>query len=237
MSGGGRQLADAAWPELEGASGAVLVVPVGATEQHGPHLPLSTDCDIALALATGLAARCPEVVVAPLLPYGSSGEHADFAGTISIGRNVTTLVLLEIGRSAAASFDRVLLITTHGGNAEPVGRAVARLREEGRDVRAWGPRWGGDAHAGLTETSVMLALDPGRVGRERAEPGNVDPIEELIGELAEVGVRQVSANGVLGDPSGASAERGRALIEAALADLEAMLASWPAAAPSAGSGG
>jgi creatinine amidohydrolase len=229
LSDRGRRLADASWPEAElGAPGSILVVPLGATEQHGPHLPLSTDSDIALALARELAARREEVVVAPFLPYGSSGEHAGFAGTLSIGAEATELVLVELCRSATAAYERVLLLSTHGGNAEPVGRAVARLREEGRDVRAWGPRWGGDAHAGRTETSVMLALDAGRVSGERAECGNVDPIDELIARLVEVGVREVSANGVLGDPGGASAERGCELLEVALADLEALLAAWPA---------
>lgn len=227
-----RRLADTSWPEAElGAPGAVLAVPLGATEQHGPHLPLSTDSDIAFALACELAARRPEVVVAPLLPYGSSGEHADFAGTISIGQEATELVLVELCRSASETYDRIVLISTHGGNAEPLRRAVERLRGEARDVRAWGPRWEGDPHAGETETSVMLALDAARVEADRAEPGNVAPFEQLIARLIEVGVREVSANGVLGDPRGASAERGRELIATAAAELEAMVAAWPAAVP------
>lgn len=222
-----RQLADAAWPQADsGAAGALLAVPVGATEQHGPHLPLSTDSDIAVALVRELAARRPEVVVAPLLPYGSSGEHADFAGTLSIGREATELVLVELCRSATDTYERVLLVSTHGGNAAPVGRAVARLCEEGRDVRAWSPRWDGDAHAGKTETSVMLALDQERVDLSRAEAGNRDPIDRLISELAEKGVRELSANGILGDPRGGSSAHGRALLEAASADLEATVAAW-----------
>jgi mycofactocin system creatininase family protein len=230
-----RSLADLSWPEAErDAAGSLLVVPLGATEQHGPHLPLSTDSDIALALAEGLAARRPEVVLAPLLAYGSSGEHAGFPGTISIGAEATELVLVELCRSASATYRRILLLSTHGGNAEPVRRAVARLRDEARDVRAWSPRWEGDAHAGETETSMMLALDSSRVSSEHAERGNVDPIEELIAELVEVGIREVSANGVLGDPSCASAARGWELIAAAVADLEATVSSWPAATPAPG---
>lgn len=222
-------LADSTWPLVQGTpADAVLAIPVGATEQHGPHLPLSTDSDIAVALARELAARRPGVVVAPLLPYGSSGEHAGFPGTLSIGREATELVLLELCRSATESFDRVLLISTHGGNAGPVRAAVARLREEGRDVRAWGPHWEGDAHAGATETSVMLALDPGRVGPEPAEAGNTDAIDRLISDLVEQGVRQLSPSGILGDPRGASAGHGRTLLEMAAADLEATVAAWRA---------
>jgi len=223
-------LADATWPLAESAAaGALLAIPVGATEQHGPHLPLSTDSDIAVALAGELAARRPEVVVAPLLAYGSSGEHAGFPGTLSIGREATELVLIELCRSATESFDRVLLISTHGGNAGPARAAVARLRAEDRDVRAWSPHWKGDAHAGATETSVMLALDPGRVGPESAEAGNTTPIDGLIPDLVERGVRELSPNGILGDPRGASADQGRALLEMAVADLEASVAAWRAA--------
>lgn len=230
-------LADTTWPEAErGAPGSLLAIPLGATEQHGPHLPLSTDSDIASALAEELASRRPEVVIAPLLPYGSSGEHAGFAGTLSIGHEATELVLVELCRSATDTYGRVLLISTHGGNARPLRRAVARLRAEGRDVRAWGPHWEGDAHAGATETSVMLALDPERVGREPAEAGNVEPIDSLIAELAEKGVREISASGILGDPRGASGGHGGALLETATADLEAFVAAWRTSAKSGAPG-
>lgn len=225
-------LADSTWPLVEGAAvGGLLAIPVGATEQHGPHLPLSTDSDIAVALADRLAARQQGVVVAPLLPYGSSGEHAGFPGTLSIGREATELVLVELCRSATESFDRVLLISTHGGNAGPVRAAVSRLRAEGREVRAWSPSWEGDAHAGATETSVMLALDPRRVGPEPPEAGNTDPIDRLISDLVEQGVRELSPSGILGDPRGASADRGLTLLETAVAELEAVVAAWCAAEP------
>lgn len=221
-------LADVAWPDAERAAAAALplLVPVGATEQHGPHLPLATDSAIAEALA-GAAAERLGCLVAPLLPYGSSGEHAGFAGTISIGREATELVLVELCRSATATFERVLLVSAHGGNAEPVRNAVARLRGEGRDVCAWGPSWKGDAHAGRVETSVMLALDAARVRPELGAPGNTAPLAELIGELAAGGVRAVSANGVLGDPAEASAEEGRELLAAAAAELAATIEGGP----------
>lgn len=211
-----RQLADLVWPDVEGG---LLVVPLGSTEQHGPHLPLSTDTDIAVALA----AEVPGAVVAPPLHYGASGEHAGFPGTLSIGQQALELVLVELVRSADA-FARVLLLNGHGGNADPVRRAVATLRSEGRDVRAWGPSWDGDAHAGRTETSVLLAL--GRpVGPERPV-GATSPVVTLMPALKEGGVRAVSPTGVLGDARDASAEDGRALLAAAVADLRAFLAGW-----------
>jgi mycofactocin precursor peptide peptidase len=205
---------------------ALLVVPVGSTEQHGPHLPLSTDTDVAVALAARLAARRDGVLVAPPVPYGSSGEHAGFAGTLSIGAAATELLLVELGRSALPAWARrMLLISAHGGNAGPVAAAVRLLRSEGRDVRAWSPRWDGDAHAGRTETSVQLALDPARV-RPGAAAGNVAPLAELMPALRAGGVRAVSPNGVLGDPTGASAAEGESLLAAATADLCTLLDHW-----------
>jgi creatinine amidohydrolase len=218
MTGG---LAGATWPEAErDMTGAVLAVPVGATEQHGPHLPLSTDTDIAVALVARLAARRPDVVAAPAVAYGSSGEHDGFAGTLSIGREATELLLVELGRSASATFAAVVLVSAHGGNRVPVERAERRLRAEGRRVLAVFPRWPGDAHAGRVETSLMLALHPERVRRELAEAGATAPIDELMPRLVSGGVRPVSPNGVLGDPAGADAAEGRQLLERAVDELD-----------------
>jgi creatinine amidohydrolase len=203
-----------------GVTGELLVVPLGATEQHGPHLPLGTDTIIASALCAGL----PDAVIAPTLPYGSSGEHAGFPGTLSIGQAALSHVLVELTRSSG--FERVLFVSAHGGNAEPLAAAVRELRSEGRAVWAWSPRWEGDAHAGRIETSLMLALAPELVGPAR-DAGNVAPLAELMPRLRAEGVRAVSANGVLGDPSGASASEGRSLLDAAIADLAAFVGQIP----------
>jgi creatinine amidohydrolase len=228
-------LGDLTWPEAErlAAAGAVLAVPVGSTEQHGPHLPLSTDTDVAVALTTRLAARRGDVIVAPPVAYGSSGEHAGFAGTISIGQEVLELMLVELGRSAAETFGHLLIISAHGGNAEPVIRAVARLRNESRDVLLWSPGRRPDppvavtdAHAGRSETSIQLALGPGRVRADLAEPGNLMPITELLPMLRASGVRAASPNGVLGDPVGASAAEGAALLGRLEANLAAAVSDW-----------
>lgn len=229
----GPRLAEATSTEIGARAAAgpmTLLVPLGATEQHGPHLPIGTDATIAVALAEGAAAGAPGEIVAPALPYGSSGEHQDFAGTLSIGAEATELVLVELARSATETFDRVVFVNAHGGNAGPLTDAARRLREEFRDVRAWSPHFGGDAHAGRAETSLMLALEAG-VREELAEAGNAAPLGELIGDLREGGVRAVSGNGVLGDPAGASAAEGRALLAAAIDDLRATLAAWPAMEP------
>jgi mycofactocin system creatininase family protein len=208
------------------AAGALLAIPVASTEQHGPHLPLSTDTDIAVGLCAGLAQACADVVVAPPVAYGSSGEHQDFAGTLSIGQEALELLLVELCRSATRTFSRVLLVSTHGGNATVVRRAERRLRGESREVLAWMPNWRGDAHAGRTETSLLLALDPDHVRLDRAEAGNCRPIAELMPVLRASAVSAVSANGVLGDPAGASAAEGAELLGELLADLLGTVRSW-----------
>jgi len=200
------------WSEVASIGPAVLAVPVGSLEQHGPHLPLDTDTRIARALAEGLAARRPDVVVGPPVAYGASGEHAGFAGTLSVGTAALTTALVELGRSADA-FAGVVLVNGHGGNLAALQAATSVLVDEGRTVVAWSPSIpGGDAHAGRTETSLLLHLDPDAVRAERAEPGDRRPLGELMGELRAGGVARVSPNGVLGDPTGATAEEGGALM-------------------------
>ncbi|GGK37884.1 mycofactocin biosynthesis peptidyl-dipeptidase MftE [Nocardia camponoti] len=208
-------------------SGVILAIPLGATEQHGPHLPLSTDLDIAVALCARLAAARGDVVVAPGVPYGASGEHAGFAGTLSIGQSALELLVVELCRSATASFSRIVLVNAHGGNVEALRRAVALLRSESRDVQMVWPDFGaGDAHAGRTETSIQLQLNGLRVRLGEAAPGNTRPLAELLPELRASGVAGVSANGVLGDPTGATAAEGARLLDHAVTALLTTLGRW-----------
>jgi mycofactocin precursor peptide peptidase len=218
-------LAGETWPEAARAR-RLLAVPLGSTEQHGPHLPLGTDTAVAVALSERLAAARPDVVVAPALPYGSSGEHAGFPGTLSIGQEALELVVVELVRSADA-FAGVVLVSGHAGNAEPLARAVERLGAEGRRTLAWFPRVaGGDAHAGRTETSLMLALAPDSVHVPLARPGDTRPLAEVMAELRSGGVAAVSANGVLGDPTGAGAGEGRRILDDLTRDLVRTVAAW-----------
>ncbi|WIX77146.1 mycofactocin biosynthesis peptidyl-dipeptidase MftE [Amycolatopsis carbonis] len=221
-------LSDLPFPEVarRAAAGAVLAVPVGATEQHGPHLPLSTDTDIALALCDALATAWPDVLVAPAVPYGSSGEHAGFAGTLSIGQAATELLLVELGRSATGTFGRVLFVSAHGGNAEPVARAVATLRSESREVSVFQPRWNGEPHAGAPETALQLVLRPAAVHMERAVVGDRRPLREVLPLLRSGGVRAVTDTGVLGDPTGATAAEGHTLLASLTAQLLAHVSAW-----------
>ena len=226
--GAGVCLADLTSAEVRerAAAGALLVVPLGSTEQHGAHLPVSTDTDVAQALCERLRTARPDVIVAPPVPYGSSGEHAGFAGTLSIGSAVLEQVVVELGRSAGETFSRIALVNGHGGNGEALVRAVRLLRHEGRDVHLFLPRYAGDAHAGRSETSMMLSLRPDSVRREQAVPGDTRPLVDLLPLLRSGGVRAVTATGVLGDPTGAAADEGRILLDSLAAALIGEIAAW-----------
>ncbi|MCO1656838.1 mycofactocin biosynthesis peptidyl-dipeptidase MftE [Pseudonocardia humida] len=221
------RLGERTWVELDGPAPRTVLVPVGSLEQHGPHLPLDTDARIASAVARRAAEGDPSVLLAPPLAYGASGEHEGFPGTLSIGHDALRAVLVELGRSAAAWASRLVFVNGHGGNLPTVPAAVGTLRHEGRDVAWFGcgvP--GGDAHAGHTETSILLELDPSVVRTGAAQPGNTAPLRELLPALRRGGVTAVSRNGVLGDPTGASAVQGRSLLDEMAAALRAGLAGW-----------
>lgn len=210
------RLPAATWTDADAAARRLLVVPLGSLEQHGPHLPMDTDLRVAVAVAERACADRPGTALAPGVPIGASGEHADFPGTLSVGTDALATYLLELGRHACRDWDALLLVNAHGGNASAVDTAVRSLRHEGRRTSAWHASVpGGDAHAGRTETSLMLAIAPGTVRMAVAEPGATAPIAHLMPRLRADGVRAASPNGVLGDPSAATAAEG----EHHLADL------------------
>jgi len=174
-----------------GQQGAVLVVPIGATEQHGEHLAVGTDHLISEHIAAEAAAKInaeattsPAVVVAPTLPFGHSHHHLPFGGTISITPATFQQVLIEIGSTAVTSgFQRLFFLNGHGGNVEIAATAAREItRHTGRPVGA-GSYWTmardrlteltGErsslvpGHAGFFESSLMLALHPKGVRDER----------------------------------------------------------------------
>lgn len=231
------RLGEATWQEIEEARrrtdpdhspGPILLIPVGSTEQHGPHLPVDTDTLIAEELSQRALHMTDGLVLGPTLGVTASGEHQGFPGTLSIGNRVMEALVLELCRSADWARG-VVLVNGHGGNHHAVDRAVQRLVDEDRNILAWWPRWPhradgapDDLHAGRIETSMMLAIDPGLVRLERAEAGP----HTTLAELRAKGVRAVSPNGVLGDPEGASGGEGERFIAEFVSDLVFAIEAW-----------
>ena len=234
------------WPEVEGELGAgrdTVVIAFGATEQHGPHMPLATDALIGDHFARELAERL-NAFVAPTVRIGCSSHHLAFPGTLSIADETFHAIVADLVRSlAGAGFGRIVLVPTHGGNFAPLAAAVEKLTAEDRgrvvaitdlgillrvvelahEEFGVSPEAGG-LHAGEWETSMLAAIEPDLVRMDRAEAGYVGELEPAIAKMFESGVKAISENGAVGDPTGASAEHGRsyweAVIELALAEIE-----------------
>jgi creatinine amidohydrolase len=235
-------LAEKTWPDIEEAmrSGAVVVIPTGSVEQHGPHLPVQTDFYLAAEVAERSARRASEagtgVLVAPPVWTGYSPHHMDYPGTVTLNAvtfmDVVTQVAASIWRHG---FRKILFLNGHGGNANLINSAVQRLRfEEGvrvaaasywafvtDDIAEWrqsGP--GGIDHACEMETSLMLAVRPDLVRPEEARDAAWFPHSNfLTGDIAigaPVNVAwsfaELSSNGVLGDAGKGTAERGEVLL-------------------------
>lgn len=190
----------------------IVVVPLGAWEQHGPHLPPDTDTLIISAVAGAACGTSAGVVLAPALPITASDEHRGFDTTLSIGTEAFAASVVAIARSAAWA-DGVLFVNGHGGNADGLSVAREAMDHEGLRHDVWSlPAYeGADVHAGRTETSVMLHLHPNLVDMSRATAGNPAPLGEIIGTMRTEGVRAVSPTGVLGDATRATAAHGRAV--------------------------
>ena len=207
------------WSQVANRESSILLLPLGSCEQHGPHLPLDTDTQIAQHLCAQAALQDDRLLIAPSLSITASGEHAGFPGTLSIGTDALTQVLIEIVRSADWC-NGVVFVNGHGGNADAVAAAARTLTSEHRNVAAWWPRIEhGDAHAGASETSMMLVINPEQVNMAKAEAGSTQPISEISAQLRSGGVRAVSSNGVLGDPTTATSEHGHNLLSQLTHDL------------------
>lgn len=226
----GSELANATSRQLQSTSSA-LIVPVGSTEQHGPHLPLDTDTRIATAVSRALveALGGDELnwLVAPAIAYGASGEHEEFGGTVSIGTSALRLLLVEFGRSASRWASRLLFVNGHGGNVEALATAAALLRYEGRDV-GWCScsAENADAHAGHTETSVLLHISPADVWVNERVPGNRAPLGQLMPALRRGGIAAVSEVGILGDPTTATASEGARIFTEMVEGCSRRVTQW-----------
>lgn len=219
------------WPEVRehlDAGRTTVVIALGATEQHGPHLPLATDALIGDHLAREVAARL-DAFVAPTVRVGCSEHHRAFPGTMSLTTETFHAVVADIVSSfATGGFKRVVLLPTHGGNFAPLAETLEQLEPEAEiEIKAltdlgallaiaqigaeeYGvPLGDGGLHAGEWETSMLAAIHPELEHPDRREPGYTGSPEDAIATLFEKGVDALSPIGVLGDPSEASVAHGR----------------------------
>ena len=216
------------------AAGAIAVLPVGATEQHGPHLATGTDTLLADHVADAAAQRTGDVVL-PALAYGCSLGHTDhWPGTISLLPATMTAVVVETGRWIHASrFRKLVIVNGHATNGPPCQSAILQLRHELPDLR---PRFvsifditpeiaarytddAADFHANEAETSMLLELAADHVRPERAR----DEPDRTVGRVLSYAMPAVTRSGVVGTPSAASAERGAALLDQLVHALAALL--------------
>jgi creatinine amidohydrolase len=225
------QLQRMAWPEIEQAIAdgkRTAVIVAASSEQHGPHLPEATDELLGEALGVRLARRLGDALVAPVIRPGCSDHHMAFPGTITISpEQLMDLLDAYIASLAKHGFRRFVVFSSHGGNfpvlaewerrgprpgvvvatdLERFTRAMlGALRSFGRDDTTI-------PHADASETAEMLHTHPDLVHMDRAARGFVGEVD--LPELQKSGLRAVSDNGVLGDPVGATAEMGAAVINA-----------------------
>lgn len=233
--------------------GAIVLLPVGALEQHGPALPLGTDTVRAEAVVSRVAAELGDaVVVGPTVPVGVSPHHLAFTGTISLRPATFVTVLREYLESIAGhGWRRVLVVTGHGGNNAALGvLAQEVLRELPELELAWTPVTAVASdhvaamdtsevhgHCGEAETAQMLHVAPDLVRTDLLEPGTTR-LDELdaLSHLARthkspalaLPYDRLSANGVLGDPRRATADDGRVIIDLVTERLVDFLTEWAA---------
>ena len=227
-------LSEATWTDAADIDADLAVLPVGSTEQHGPHAPLGTDRITAEAVAdAGVERFDDEAVVAPAIPVGVAEEHRDFAGTLWLSEDTFRANVRETVASLAHhGWDRVVVVNGHGGNVGPLREVCARITRHD-DAYAVPFTWfdAVDApdmgHGGPEETSAIRHVRPDLIREERldeaAENGADGWGEWVSGVNLAYDSAEFSENGTVGDPREASAERGEELLDDASDALASVL--------------
>jgi creatinine amidohydrolase len=219
---------------------ARIIVPLGATEQHGPGLPLGVDTWHGSETALRAAARLDRTLVAPAVNLGYSPEHWAFPGTLSLRRETVAAVLEDIAESLARSgFAFVYFWFGHGGNWAVASETLPPLRDRWpgcrvtytQDIAAYvAATWDlypategippevSGSHAGEFEASIMAAIRPELIRYEKLAAGDPRPLDVVSKQMMEEGIHTVSPNGVLGDQRPADPARGHRYLD--------VLADW-----------
>ena len=195
----------------------IVLLALGSWEQHGAHLPFDTDTVIIESVVdAAIRSVDPENTqfsVVPTIGVTASDEHNGFAGTLSIGTNALSDAVVSIARSASWARG-ICIVNGHGGNADALKLVHSALDYEKIRHSIWSLPYyeGADMHAGHTETSLMLHLAPDTVRMDLAEVGAVGDSEMLIERMRAGGIKEVSSNGVVGDPTNATAAHGATML-------------------------
>jgi creatinine amidohydrolase len=249
-------LAQRTWPEIREILGTnqVVLLPVGAHEQHGLGIAMSTDTISADGLCRRAAARLGErTAVAPAIPYGVSWHHMHFPGTITLTSETLTTILVEVvGALARHGFPRVAIVNGHGGNTAALAMAVERtqaLRPGTHVLALYGYGFIAEqariylppeapGHGGGDEAAVVLAEAPGYARPEAfCAPDLVASQQELSARLRPYGgvtgtpYHELTRNGATGDTRAATAAIGNQILDGAADNLAATLEAFIAATP------
>ena len=231
-------LTAATWTDVAAANTDLAVLPVGSTEQHGPHAPLGTDRLTARAVADRAAAvyedtHDREVVLAPTVPVGIAEEHRGFAGTLWVAPDTFRQYVREVAASLAFhGFDRIVLVNGHGGNVgalREVAETITRHDAAYTVPFTWFDAIGADGmgHGGPVETAMLRAIHPDLVREEliaEAREGASERWGEWVsGTNLSYDSADFTDNGVVGDPGEGTEERGAELLERATAALVDLL--------------
>jgi creatinine amidohydrolase/Fe(II)-dependent formamide hydrolase-like protein/7-cyano-7-deazaguanine synthase in queuosine biosynthesis len=234
------------WPEARERFRQVdiALLPVGSIEQHGPHLPLDTDAFDADYLAHRVAEACsdPKPLVLPNIPYGVSYHHAEFPGTVSISNDTLASLIHDIGMSVAHNgIRKLVVINGHGGNSPALNHAAQMINRDAHifvcvdtgetsDVDIYSLiETPNDVHAGEIETSTSLAIRPYLVKMDQAHREVPEFSSRYLDFTSKRSVlwyaytRKISNSGVMGDPTRASAEKGKKIWEAMITHLVALV--------------
>jgi creatinine amidohydrolase len=235
-----RRWSEQAWPELAElrtrGDGEVGLIPVGATEQHGPHLPTGTDTIVASALCDAVSERTSAPVLPPIPVACSYGHGTELPGTLSFSPELLAAVCRQYVEWAACSgLTRLLFVNSHFGNAASLSIATDHLRLFRPDLRVGFVNWwscdeevaretvveGDDVHAHRAETSLMLAIAPELVHLDRLDAAD-DP-DRTADLVFRYTAPALSTNGVTGRPSEATVELGELLLTRAVDAIAAMV--------------
>jgi creatinine amidohydrolase len=224
------------WTDLEATETDLAVVPVGSTEQHGPHAPTGTDTLNASAVAeAGVDRYSDPVVVAPAIPVAVAEEHRRFAGTLWTSESTFRAYVRDVvGSLAAHGWNRVVLVNGHGGNAAALREVTQRIVRHDDAYAApftWFEEVGEHSaemgHGGPLETALLRHANPETVREDRldaAAAGGSDRWGDWQGRVnLAVDSHEFTDNGVVGDPRDGSATLGEELLDAAADALVALL--------------